>query len=513
MNVNLHLRSTGRVLALGFAFVIAFTGQSLAAGRAYTVQQLAEMKSLPLGIEVQIDGRFQSSSRTASGQTEFKLQRCEIAFRMDRALPGQPKGKSYAVTGKLSQEGGKTICEVQSLREVASDIDQYRDRKRGLKRGDAKALYDLAVWAKQRGEFYTDVELLSASDEAYREGLDVERRALAANDFEGRFRLAAKAREIKLADETVWPLIHDGYRVRWKLAQQAKPTEWERLGRDLSRDLPGCDEPLLSPETELRKQYQSQPQETYVATTAGVRRKLHRILYSEILLRTVTSRLAADFGNGFEIADQIDKLLPEYRAKAEEFRDKVLATRSTEVNRLSRAQVLELAKQYRDRKQPQQAEQVLTAWLTLRRKRLDADDIEGHLQLADEYRALLNRADLGTGLLIETITKHPDAKQVADRLEQLGYRKKDGRWLTTTEFQAQPEAEIERAMREGRVAVGMTADQVRKTLGQPVSRSRSASAGQISEVWMYGTPGNSRLSVFLLRKRNQTEAEVMQVTQ
>jgi hypothetical protein len=133
--------------------------------------------------------------------------------------------------------------------------------------------------------------------------------------------------------------------------------------------------------------------------------------------------------------------------------------------------------------------------------------------MVDEYRSLLNRADLAEKLLFETAAKHPDAKQVFERLEQLGYRKKDGRWLSTKDFQAQPEAEIERAMREGRVAVGMTADQVRKSLGQPASRSRAASAGEVSEVWTYGVPGNSRLSVSLVRRRNQSEPVVIQISQ
>jgi hypothetical protein len=484
-----------------------------AAPRSYTVQQLSEMKNLPQGIDVQIEGRFQGGGRTGTGLTEFKLQRCEIAFRMDRALPEQPKGKSFVVTGKLSQDRGKSICEVQTLRETQGDIDQFRERKRGLKRDEAKAWYELAEWAKRRGEFYTDVELLSASNEAFRDGLDVERRVLAANDFEGRFRLAAKARESKLADETVMPLVHEAYRIRWKQVQQAKPVEWERLAKDVSRDLPGSDEPLSSPETELRKRYEVLPAETYSSTTPGIRRKLHRMFYSEILLRSVLSRLAADFGNGFEIADEIDKLLPEFRPQGEQYRDKALAAKAAEVNRLSRAQVVDVAKQYRDRKQPQQAEQLLTAWLTLRRKRLDADDIEGHLHLADEYLALLNRADLTEKLLFETAAKHPDSKAISERLEKLGYRKKEGRWLSTKEFQAQPEAEIERAMREGRVALGMTADQVRKSLGQPASRSRAASAGEVSEVWNYGTPGNSRLSVSLVRRRNQAEPVVVQVSQ
>lgn len=505
-------RSERRALGIGVLLIVGWAGTSHAAGRFYTVQQLSELKTLPTGIELQIEGRFQSS-RTGNGLTEFKLQRCEIAFRMDRNLPAQVKGKSFAVTGKLSQEGGKTVCDVQSLREVQSDIDQFRDRKRGLKRDDSKAFYELADWGKRRGEFYTDVELLSASDAVYREGLDVERRALAANDFEGRFRLAAKARESKLPDEAVWPLVYDGYRIRWKQVQQTKPAEWERLARELSRDLPGCEEPLQSPESELRKQSELRPLDTYAATTTGVRRKLHRIFYSDIVLRVITSRLAADFANGFEIADEIDKQLPEHHDNAEEYRDKALATRGAGVNRLSRTQVVELAKQYRDRKQPQRAEEVLTAWLTQRRKQLNADDMEGHLQLAEEYRALLNRADLADKLLVDQITKHPDAKQIAERLEKLGYHKKDGRWLTTKEFQSQPEALVERAMREGRVTTGMTSDQVRKTLGQPVSRSRSVSAGQVSEVWIYGTPGNSRLTVFLNRGRNQTEPLVTHVAQ
>ena len=113
-------------------------------------------------------------------------------------------------------------------------------------------------------------------------------------------------------------------------------------------------------------------------------------------------------------------------------------------------------------------------------------------------------------LLQDAHSRYPDSEELVARLEKLGYRYRDNRWLTAAEFQKLPEGRIEQAIRDGRVEAGMTAGQVLKSLGQPLSSTRIATAGQVQEVWIYGQSGSS-LVLNLTRALPAAESRVTSI--
>jgi hypothetical protein len=126
---------------------------------------------------------------------------------------------------------------------------------------------------------------------------------------------------------------------------------------------------------------------------------------------------------------------------------------------------------------------------------------------------MLERPDMTARLLIDAARQQPGSQAIAARLQELGYVLKKGRWLTADESKAIPEGKLEKALREGRVEQGMTATQVLKSLGAPLTTTRIASSGQIGEVWTYGQAGASRLTIYLVKRATQIEARVVGIDQ
>jgi hypothetical protein len=183
------------------------------------------------------------------------------------------------------------------------------------------------------------------------------------------------------------------------------------------------------------------------------------------------------------------------------------------VDKLTRSQVVELAEQYRLLDKAKAADDLLTTWLTLRQRGLDPDDTEGLLGLSEDFRQLLRRDDLANRLLIDGWSRNPKAADLSERLEKAGYHLFDGQWLSDTEFNNRPEGKLEKAIRAGLVEPGMTASQARRSRGQPDAISRSASAGQVLELWTFKNADGTKLIVRLVRRAAQSEMAVAEVTE
>ena len=175
--------------------------------------------------------------------------------------------------------------------------------------------------------------------------------------------------------------------------------------------------------------------------------------------------------------------------------------------------MVELFEQYRLRNQQRAANDFLESWLTLRKQVLDPDDTEGLLNLSEDYRRLLKRDDLADRLLIDGWIRNPKASDLQERLEKEGYRLFEGRWISEQEFASRPEGKLERAIRHGLVEQGMTAGQVRRSRGKPDSQARSATAGQVTEIWTYRMADSSQLLVRFVKRAGQTELSVAEVTE
>jgi hypothetical protein len=281
----------------------------------------------------------------------------------------------------------------------------------------------------------------------------------------------------------------------------------------MAQELPGATDSLNFWPADLWKRYELSAQETYAAADPAGRQRIHRLLYVDVLLRAITPRLAADGSNGFEIADEIDRLIPEQHAVAEKFRDRALAARAAEVEKLTRSQMLDLREQYRERGQTQVAGRLIESWLTLRIRALEPDDTEGLLELTEDYRRLLKRDDLADRMLIEGWRRNPKASDLVERLDKAGWRLVEGSWITESDFANRPEGRLDRAIRAGLVEHGMTLAQVRRSRGKPDSLSRSVTAGQVTELWSYAVSNESHLIVRFVKRPGQEEATVADVTQ
>lgn len=465
------------------------------------------------GLRFHLEGRYRFLSRKM-----IRFENCDLPFE---AAPGQTlprlpgSTRTAEVTGHLAMKVGKPTFIVQDLRERPSDLDAVRARRVEIvRRGDAEAWYGLGRWIAERASFYGDDELQREADAANLQALTIERSTLAADDVEGRFALAEKAAGLKLESARV-ELLHEAFRLRWDALRKKPAPDYQSLLDELARDLPGSARSLAELAPALEKKYRELPLAVYGAADATERRRLHRLFFSEVALAMIRADARPDGRNGFEIAARIEKLLPERKALAEQYRDAELQWRLSRVASLSRSDMLDLARQFEERDQPAKALETKRAWLIARTERLRQEGASGLVVAAEEYINLLDDRSTAVELLIEAHRQAPESQQATSHLRQLGYVWNQGRWLPSAEAEALPLSPIQQAIREGRIARGMTAAEVRQALGAPASVARVATAEQINEVWIYGERNASRLAIHFLRPRqeNAAEARVVGVSQ
>jgi hypothetical protein len=508
----------GRRTHLLLAALILLAGAGSARAETWSVMQFEEKmrewkadRKLPPPLTYTIEGRVSLYSKD-----RLRLLRCDVPFLSKSELPVfSRKLPNVEVTGKIvvDSRSGEYSFEVSSVREVASDLEKFNELHRKVRQEPADKWYELGRWAEARGEFYKDDVLLARSEDAYRHAIALERKELAREKPEALLELAEKSSTYRVPPALRQEIIHEAFYRLWKGSQKSAIRDVEDLASRMAKQLPGSTETMNYWPDELLKKYLSEPLETYASADAATRRKIHRLLYVDLMMRTIVSRLEDDASNGFEIAEQIDLVIHEQGSRAEEYRDRALKSRAAEIDKLTRTQVIELAEKYRSRQEPKQADQVLESWLTKRLRGLDPDDTEGLLDVTDDYRRLLRQEALADRLLIEAWKRNPKAGDIIERLKELGYRLFEGSWLSAAEFSDRPEGQLEQAIRQGRVETGMTAGNVRRALGEPLSKARAATAGQVTEVWTYGLSDASRLVVRFVKRTDQKESTVVNVAQ
>jgi hypothetical protein len=453
-----------------------------------------------------------------SSSERLRLEKANehVIFQLKTELPVLAhKRATVELTGKIHFEKQKKefSFDILAVREVPSDLDKFHDMRRKLPQDAPEKWYELGQWAKTRGTFYNDAQLLTRSEEAYRQGFDLERKALAKDDPEGLLTLAEKARKLQLSPALRGELAHEAFHLLWKKRDKLPPAALDDVAERMTGYLQDCkkapDRPLHS---ELMKNYKDRPLETYAAADEKTRKKIHRLLYSDLKLRSITAGLAADSSNGFEIAAQIDKEVHEQHKLAESYRDRALAAMAADIDNMTRGQMLDLADRYRDRQHNKEADRLIESWLTLRLRALDADDTEGLLELTDEYKKLLKQHDFANRLLIDAWKRNPKATDIAERLEKEGYHREGNNWLSATEYNNRPEGQIEKAIRAGKVELGMSPSHVRRSLGEPAAQARVVTAGQVTEVWRYELSESIHLIVRFVRRAGQTEMAVVDVS-
>jgi len=457
--------------------------------------------------------------RAASvSKLSIRFEGCDLRFRFAKGfrLRKRPaNAKNVEVDGVLVRNEGRLTFFVVQMRERPSDLETFRQRLGALRADQPAGWYVLGSWAAKRAEFYHDKELASRAQETYLIGIRAARKRLPPNQPRALLALAARIAEYKLPDSLRLEYVHEAYQMLYRARLHANPKQphLKDLAEQLAGALPGGQIPLSAPQPKLAQAYWKNPTGIYQAADKKRRTVLHRLFYKRLLLTTVLQRARADGSNGRQIAETIDRDLPEEHALAEMWREKQLVYDLARVGQATKNEAVDLARRFRKRGQPARARSALEGWLAARTKQLDDKDPKDYVSVARDYSDLVHDERTAAALLIRADKLRPGDKQVAKELQRLGYGRRNGTWFSRQELTASTDARLQRAMRDGRVVAGMTAKQVRSTLGRPTSITRIATSGEVVEIWVYGVRRTSRLTIRFSRPAGAKESKAVQVAQ
>lgn len=485
---------------------------SFAADNFWSIEYFNSRKSeweQLIGPTIRLEGRI-----TLHGKGQLRLAKCDLVFHVpDNQLRPLAGKKSVELSGRLKKDDGKLSFEVTQIQTAPTDVEQFESRTAKLRNPKPSEWYELGDWASSRARFYDDAELNRKAAIAYANGVKVEWRSLPAEDGEARVQLAAKARQLNLPEDQRAELLHEGYWQLWHAAANSKQPDSKtlaKLAERMAEDLPGSTVSRDQAAPELKQSYEREPLIIYRESNEATRQVLHRFLYAATVLKPILLEAASDGHNGNEIADRIEKAIPEEKALAEKYRDGKLAWRLARAATATRQEIEQLASDYRARQQPVPARLALQTWLQSREGRMREDGADGLMQLADDYLVLLKDESKAASFLKEAYTLDPKFEDVHRRLTALGYRLDRDNWTKEAPKTNPADNMNSPATQPGNIVVGMTASALRTMMGRPNSIARAVTGDDLVEVWCFGNPGTSRVIVHLSRKGQKGEAKVIE---
>ena len=512
-------KSRGCLLTLVALFLL--TGSACQAAVISVEQFLAKKKNWAnmTGRTLKIEGRVSTMNerilifRKVSG----------ITFRAREDLPkGRRERVCAEVTGQIFQdaETGFLLFDVHRIKVLPNDQDRLDRLRIDLPRNDPEPWYELARWALGRAEFYDDpkhdTELRQSAMGLIESAIRRERNMLEFRDYPNLQKLHRKARGHGVSQELLLSILHEAHYTEWRNKRKSSSgEELFGLASAVASELPGAETPTEENADllKLRKDYLESPKQVYdEETQIETRRKLHRVLYREIILDGIDQLEEPTGKNGAKIAKLVEQYLPEEKSLAESYYAKERNWRLSQVASFRRREMLELREEFQKLGQEDKADQALERWFREREKLLRDEGADGLVELAAEYDDLLNDPHRAIDILLEAYRANSGLGLIQDRLEAYGYKLIDGEWKGPREIEELMNTPINRAMREGRVIPRMTNTQVVKTLGRPDSVTRILTAKNVIEYWVYGQ-APSRTSIRMYRPRHRRVSYVMSVNQ
>lgn len=446
-------------------------------------QQFAKTKT-----RLVIEGRI--SSRV--GQ-KIQLQKCEhVIFRTanNTRLPTTiDKKMNLELSGYLKRTNGNYNFVVERHSIPKSDMQRLLAKKRELIAAKPDRWYSLGKKGLHTAEFFEDEELKREAEAILVEGIRREERSLPENDTKALRALADRINSFKLDESHRLELIHDALWIEWQ-SDRKNNQPLEELIKQVVKDLPGADKPIAVYDEKARIAYLSSPSLTYRKTKSEDRPLLHRFLLITIQLTQIERRANPDGRNGYEIAALIESSLPEFRNRPTEYRRSELKHESSRIDRLSQAEMRQLAKRYLDIGDDDEAKVTVLKWVQSLESRFRTQGPSGIIKSADLYRDELRDRKKEAELLQEAWIKLSGPKlerernELEKRLQMLDWSRRGQQWVKgmapDKQHSTQPTG----------VQIGMTPEQVRKALnGSPTSKTRVASKDKTTELWVYRDAG------------------------
>ncbi len=491
----------------GLVVLLAWCGLLVAPLSAADPWTVAYLQSIKPEWEKLADGVIQVEGRVSSySKQQLRLSRCEVTFLLSDEQARQVSGgKVLALAGRFrkDRDSNRYVVDVASVRVLTSEIDTFHGKERALRNPSAEDWYELARWARERGDFYEDEELQLAGRTCLIHGISLEAKKLAKEDYEGRLKLAEKITGWQIPSSVPDELRHEALREWLHLASVSDSTaakQLDALQQRLPTLWPEAFRPLPNWPGELAEAYGRDPLGTFLAADPLERRLLRRVFGTQVQQQFILRDLTDEATQGILIADRIAKAIPEQPALAERYRERELTLRFDAIAKGSRAEALALAELFRQRKQVNLARDTLRRWLTARTRQPLPNDAPALIALADDARQWFQDEPLTLELLTAAHRIEPGSDGVATRLNELGYEWRAGQLFkkgpVTTPAPTVPQPA------NGPITVGMSAVDLIQQVGRPVSRSALVTATGQEEWWSYGNSGSSRLIIHLRSVRN-----------
>ncbi|MGD9854603.1 MAG: hypothetical protein AB7U20_06580 [Planctomycetaceae bacterium] len=488
---------------------LAVPGWAVAQSDVPSIREFVAAKDLwpqRVGRPLTLEGRY-----SALSGTELRFAGCDLRFLLPKSfVKPRQNVKNVEVSGQLEKQNGELVFVIRSLKTRPSDEEMLDRRRVTIDTSRPESLLELGQWARDRGRFYEDEPLLQAGNRILESGLTRAFDALDSQDADGMRALAARAESLGLDGRLRRQYLHEANRADLERELKQPKPNYQALLRNLSQELPGCREPLPPGHESLRKDYAKDPRLAYRVADHPTRQLLDRIFFGEMTIADITRNAAADGSNGYAIAAQIEKRLPERGDLAKMYRDRELKHLSGRVTELNRDQLLDLSGRHDARGEPDRAQEIKRRWLDSRVRKAAGDGPLALVELGEDYLNLLQDERAAARMFQLAYEANPQLTTASAWLAEHGYELRDGRWSLPGEAARTEQDDLVEAIHEGRVLEGMTGAQVRAALGgAPSSVARIASAGLIAEVWLYDELG---ISVQLTRRSRQKELTVRRVT-
>ncbi|MBX3448151.1 MAG: hypothetical protein KF777_01255 [Planctomycetaceae bacterium] len=496
-------------------FGLAVLSCSLAEAATLDVRQLNAIRKNVArfsDVTLRVEGRLLSA-----GGNVCRLVHCEIPFRCpEDDVRRLGNTVNVEAEGKIEGTGNRISFVASSIRAVPNDASVFRDRQTKIDRENPDEWVKLGDWARDRGEFYEDGELLELARSAYRSAIQLERRGLKEDDIPGHRRLVSRAAEFGMPESILAELEHLADRLEWdRLRANADTTtqELDAFLKQLKERLPGAEKPLTEELRESLAGVAKQSIAEFQQADLERRLALQRFLVAEVQTERILRDGRSDGSTGQSLAKRFRQELPDFPERAEEQETKFLDYRMSHVETMTRPEIMELGETLKQRERGGEVPVLLRRWVVARAKRLTPDNIASSLEIADDYLRLLNDEPAAVRQLTAVAELPEGGESARQRLAELGYQRIGASWIKSrssspTEMPAAPLARSG-TMPESPIAVGMTARALEDILGAPQSRTRVIGGRGVTEVWQFGRQNQSRLIIVLEQGRDSKELRVL----
>lgn len=503
-----------------FAFTLAMmcSTSTAFAAETITVQSfLAQKEKWPIWAQkktpLTIDGRYEG--RVAR---QFRLSKFPLLITPSRITalpPGIQNGERMTVSGLLKRSGTRYAMEATRIAVGRTDHERMAARVEKLGDDDPELWYPLADEYSLIAEFYRD-NFLKTQVQSLRQNAFKLQRQQSANDSARLASLIEKGTELGIDPDVLAAIRFESIVSLTK----TQPANVAQLEQAIKSHLPGWDQANGKLEADVEQRFLKDPAEEYEFSSTTVRAVMHRRLYRRVHVAAMLKGLQKDGSNGLSLAETIQRELPEEQTEISRLRDAYIDFRVSRVARRTQRELAELTQMMVEF--GREAEQLPTvqAWLAEQDKRLSDGELSSIVRTAADYDFAYERWKqaehkqtaidlLKRAWIIASKVAPVEADNIAKRLEHFGWTRLKDVWMTSEQVAALPADDIELAMKEMRVVVGMKADQVIANLGQPQKKIRVISARMVEEIWIYGDKNADEILVHMQRSRRQSADEAV----